>query len=456
MKKFLGLVAFTAIVLGASISASAETFTAYLSGAQEAPAVATTGTGRAVVKVDPVTSTLTFTVIFNGMTSAQTLSHIHAPAPIGSTAPVIINFGTVGGTSGTITGSASVTGGQLTQLRAGQGYVNVHSANFPNGELRGQLLPARPVDNDGDGRTDYSLIRFPNVTPPAANPVTFFSLNTTDGAAGRGPFGDLTLGDDIAPGDYDGDGKNDIALFRDPGTPGADTLFLVILSATNTFQAVHWGTSGDINVSRDFDGDGATNYAVYRATNVPGAQDFWFIRRPDNSQISIPWGVSGDGTNSKDVPVTGDYDGDGKYDCAVYRFNAGLPNNNSYLILRSSDNTVVVQPWGNFNSDYILPGDYDGDGKTDYCATRTGALTSTPMVWFILRSSTGTLQSGTFGRSDDLPTQGDYDGDGKTDLAVYRRSAGIWFVHRSFTNTDTGQQFGTGPVDFPINFFDAR
>lgn len=454
MKKSMGIFASLLFLIGASNVVRAETFTANLSGAQEAPAVASAGTGRAVVVVNPTNSTYTFSVVFNNMTSAQTLSHIHAPAPIGTTAPVIINFGTVGGTSGTITGSGSITSGQLTQLRAGQGYVNVHSSNNPNGELRGQLLPARPVDYDGDGRTDYSVIRFPNLTPPAANPITFFNLNSTSGQQTSGQFGDVNT-DLPAPGDYDGDGKADIALFRDTAVAGSDTLFLLIRSSDNTFQAVHWGTSGDENVSRDFDGDGITNMAVYRATNVDGAQDFWFVRRPDGSQISVPFGQSGDGTNTKDVPVTGDYDGDGKFDYAVYRFKAGNPYNNCFIILRSSDNSVQVQQWGNFTSDYIAPGDYDGDGKTDFMAIRTSGTASVPMVWWLLKSSGGSSTQ-TFGRSDDLPTQGDYDGDGKTDVSVYRRSTGVFYVHRTFTNTDTGQLWGQPPNDFPVATFDAR
>jgi hypothetical protein len=460
MKKIFGLVAFAVILIGASVSASAESFTASLTGAQEVPAVASTGFGGAQVIVNPTAGTLTFKVTFNGLTSAQTLSHIHAPAPIGASAAVIINFGTVGGTSGTIQGSASITAGQLAQLRSGQGYVNVHSANFPNGELRGQLLPARPVDYDGDGRTDYSVLRFPNVAAPAQAPITWYNLNSSTGQYAVANFGDVNAFDFPAPGDYDGDGKADIALFRSTGVAGSDTLFLIIRSSDTTFQAVHWGTNGDINVSRDFDGDGTTNFAVYRATNVPGAQDYWFIRRPDGSQLSVPWGVSGDGTNTKDVPVTGDYDGDGKFDYAVYRFKAGDPYNNCFIVQRSSDNGVVVQPLGDFSSDYVVPGDYDGDGKTDYCVARTSAQAATPVVWYVLQSSNGAIVARVFGRSDDIPIQGDYDGDGKTDVAMYRRGAtaasnSTFYVHRSFSNTDTGQFWGLR-ADFPVATFDAR
>jgi hypothetical protein len=122
---------------------------------------------------------------------------------------------------------------------------------------------------------------------------------------------------------------------------------------------------------------------------------------------------------------------------------------------------VTYTPFGNFNTDYILPGDYDGDGKTDYCAARTGAAGSNPMVWFILRSSDGLVNGAqVFGISSDLPIQGDYDGDARTDIAVYRRGAVVTaqsthHVLKSFTNSYEGTLWGLQP-DFPTNSFDSR
>lgn len=162
---------FVAIFLLLSASSvRAEIFTAYLTGAQEVPAAATTATGYARVVVNESAGTLSFTVVFNGLSSTQTAAHIHAPAAIGANAPVVVNFGSVGGTSGTITGTGSITPTQLGQLRAGQGYVNVHTTNFGGGEIRGQLARSRSIDHDGDGRQDLSILRFPG---PAPSQITF-------------------------------------------------------------------------------------------------------------------------------------------------------------------------------------------------------------------------------------------------------------------------------------------
>lgn len=440
-------------------AARAEIFTAYLSGAQEVPPAATSATGYARIFVNESTGQLTFTVVFNGLSSNQTASHIHAPGAIGVNAGVIINFGAVGGTSGTISGSTTITPTQLSQLRQHLGYVNVHSSNFPGGEIRGQLGVARPVDYDGDGRTDYSVLRFPNVAPPGVSPITWWNQNSTTGTQVIEPFGDANT-DFPTPGDYDGDGKGDIAIYRAGATAGAQSVYFIFRSSDSTTIAINFGLNGDQSVQRDYDGDGLTDLAVYRRGLLASDQAVWWIRRssaPANF-IAIPFGTTGNGTTSFDTPVPGDYDGDGKFDVAVYRFGQAPANN--YIILQSSDSSVRYQQWGNFNTDYVLPGDYDGDGKYDLAVARTGATSTSPLVWWILQSSTGASRTQTFGISSDFPAQGDYDGDARTDIAIWRRGAtataqSTYWVLNSFNASASVFNWGVG-ADFSVNTFDIR
>lgn len=441
----------------------AETFYAYLTPAQEVPAVGSTASGYARIFVNESTLTLSFTVVFNGLSSTQTACHIHAPAAIGATTGVAINFGAVGGTSGTISGSnISITATQLSQLRSHLGYVNVHSTNSPGGEIRGQLGIKRPVDFDGDGRNDFSMLRFPNVAPPGVAQITYWNLNSNGGVQSIA-WGDANT-DFPTPGDYDGDGKDDLAVYRDGATAGAQSEFWILRSSDSVVKKINFGLSGDQAVNRDYDGDGKTDLAVFRNGAALGDQAFWWIRRSSvglevtGNDLVIPFGTTGDGTNSFDAPVPGDYDGDGKFDVAVYRVVTSPAN--TFIVRRSSDSTVSYQTFGNFNTDYVVPGDYDGDGKYDYAVARTGALSTSPLVWWILQSSTGTSRTQTFGRSSDVATQGDYDGDARTDLAVYRPGAtagaqSSFWIFRSFDSTSQTVPWGVSG-DFAVNSFDIR
>jgi hypothetical protein len=123
--------------------------------------------------------------------------------------------------------------------------------------------------------------------------------------------------------DNDGDGKANLAVFR----PSTNTWYIARPTGipSQNFDAVPWGTTGDILVPADYDGDGKEDVAVFRpSTGV------WYIRQSSNGALNaVQFGASGD------IPVPGDYDGDGKSDVAVYR--GGI-----WYLNRSTDGFAAV------------------------------------------------------------------------------------------------------------------
>ncbi len=123
---------------------------------------------------------------------------------------------------------------------------------------------------------------------------------------------------------------------------------------------------------------------------------------------------------------SGDFDGDGFKDAAVFRPSAG-----TFFVLNSGSNTVDFIPFGS-NGDIPVEGDFDGDRRADVAIFRPSNG-----EWWINRSSTGATFTTQFGSATDKPSVGDFDKDGLTDIAFWRPSTGQYFVARSSTNFST-------------------
>ncbi|MGH9881162.1 MAG: PQQ-dependent sugar dehydrogenase, partial [Pyrinomonadaceae bacterium] len=110
-------------------------FVASLNGAQETPATNSTAIGTATLLLSPDETTARVSLNFSGLSTPQTGAHIHGPAPVGVSAPVLFPL-----PNGQISDfEIALSPSQVLDLKNGLWYANVHSANFTSGEIRGQF-----------------------------------------------------------------------------------------------------------------------------------------------------------------------------------------------------------------------------------------------------------------------------------------------------------------------------
>ncbi|MEM5434840.1 CHRD domain-containing protein [Paraburkholderia diazotrophica] len=112
-----------------------------LEPSSEVPPRVSHGHGALDATFDTSTKTLKWTATYEGLSGPVTMAHFHGPAPVGQNAKVQVPIDK-SALASPIKGSTTLTEQQVTDLMAGQWYFNVHTAQNPSGEIRGQLLPA--------------------------------------------------------------------------------------------------------------------------------------------------------------------------------------------------------------------------------------------------------------------------------------------------------------------------
>jgi hypothetical protein len=233
------------------------------------------------------------------------------------------------------------------------------------------------------------------VFQPATNQFQLRNSNSTGPADQVITFGQS--GDQPIVGDWNGTGTDKPGVFR-----ASTGQFLLQISALKTL-VVNFGGAGDIAVAGDWDGNGI---------DTPG------VFNPATGQWQLTNGINGLNTSNSfptatftftlgqngDVPVVGDWDGNGFDGVGVFR-----PGNSNWILSNGFQGTVDITPFifGSLGSKPIA-GDWNGDGidSVGVFDQNTGQM--------LLNNKTSFKASAditfSFGQNGDIPLAGDWDG----------------------------------------------
>ncbi|MEV4637536.1 VCBS repeat-containing protein [Actinoplanes sp. NPDC049548] len=295
-------------------------------------------------------------------------------------------------------------------------------------------------DFNGDGRDD--IVTF---TRGSAADV-YVALSTGSGFSGTGwKWHDYFAAGTETPlvGDFNGDGRDDIATF----TRGSAADVYVALSTGSKFvgTGVKWhdyfAAGTEIPAVGDFNGDGRDDIATF----TRGSTADVYVALSTGSKFvgtGVKWhNYFAAGT---EIPAVGDFNGDGRDDIATFTRGSAA---DVYVALSTGYSfSGTGWKWHDlFAVGTELPsvGDFNNDGRDDIVTFTRGSAAD---VYVAL--STGSKFVGTgvkwhnlFAVGSEIPGTGDFTGDGRTDIATFTRgSAADVYVARS-----TGSTFlGTG------------
>jgi hypothetical protein len=294
-------------------------------------------------------------------------------------------------------------------------------------------------DFNGDHRTD--IVTFTRQNPLATGDV-YVALS--DGAR----FGPATKWHDwfavsaseqVVIGDFDGDGKDDIATWLATTTR---QVYVALSTGSGMNREAVWSNGigfgpTDVLVAGDVNGDGRKDLVLFART-----QGKVYVALSDGTKFGPPLLWHGFfAVSTYERPRVADVNGDGRDDIVTFATDSPTAFGDVYVAL--SDGVRFVDQNGVPNSstkwhdwfairqsEQIRIGDLDGDGKDDF-------FTFLPLPWG--QCYTSTSLGNAMGPSElwpetvlsdanDVPFAGDVNGDGKADVIVFARSQGKVYV----------------------------
>lgn len=225
-------------------------------------------------------------------------------------------------------------------------------------------------------------------------------------------------------------------------------------------KKVQFGLTTDIPVIGDWDGNGKDNIGIFRA-NAGDRSEFhlvikdWDALPPEvtaEDRKVIPF----DGPGSPyltNIPIAGDWDGDGKDDLGGFK-----PENNHFYLYKlnfESSKTIYYKeapdvPFG-INGDIPVIGDWDGNGKDEIGIFRQSDPNPNTNSFYLDKGLTGDKHEwGPFeyGDTGDFPVIGNWDGDGDDNIGVFRPSTNQVFKDEKIPLINQGGDFNEdGNID---------
>jgi RHS repeat-associated protein len=334
-------------------------------------------------------------------------------------------------------------------------------------------------DFNGDGRTDM-VLQYLNVNTPAA----YLILASPNGGfnyavnIGSGVGIHAWYNGNLYVGDFNGDGAADI-IVQYPNTAGEPLAQLLTgikqdngggfnyaVDLTNSYGLNQTIWFNSTPIVGDYNGDGKADL-ILQDKNVSHIQAILLLANASgfNSAVDITaqYGLSANIWYAS-TPTVGDFNGDGKTDVLFQYYYSGVPR--GYLLMAAPAggfNTVLdvtsayglpVEAW---RCSSIVPGDFNGDGRTDLMMQRGSGCLPTSSGHYLLYAqgadSPGTSTNVMFdtavnvtnlyGMTDALWWQadlitGDFNGDGRTDLLVKSWVAAQTDQHSLLFSTGSG------------------
>ena len=264
------------------------------------------------------------------------------------------------------------------------------------------------------------------VPPAGSSPPIWFTSGLSFGPANVVPF----------QGDFDGDGKNDLAYYQ------PSTATWRVDDSLRGISSFSQGTANSsIPVTGYFDANGPAEMATFTIVNGQGV---WSIASAISPR-TVTFGQTGD------IPTPGGYDGLGYDQIAVYR-----PSTGQFLVLEPNGTTETlnlgVGGSAHLSSLVPVPGGYDNQAYfNSNQPQKTEAAVYDPIagVFTILGPSSTYTVSGFL--AGDIPAPADYLGNGSTQPVVFRPSTGQ-FIGAGGAIIATFGQSGNIPLAAPLSY----